>query len=405
MSAARPRLVQEGTPLSFGNEPKTLQGSSNKLLSTSATAKSKFRLVIGGEDDDVELPDDPEQQNHYSYGYNNNSFSNRGGRGGRYGDPARRQGSFKGQPPGRYSGRGYDQDSYSMDTSDRSRLNHSYNESGKRVIKNPKSQGVTQSRFVIGCDSDDAAGEEVSMNDAAGSSSNGMELEDTTTVIVPPTIYNEELHQIERMEGVIPLDGKEPLVVMDGANVAYAYADAMSAVTGTNKREPDYRGLLVAANYFLQWDIRVIIVLPAPWFRLKPRAGDTNSDNALMLTEKVEALNALKDKGLLVAAPPRDDDDAYALTIARREHARAKERGEQGGGHVLSNDMFRDAMARDADLEQWLQREWGRISFAFCDLGTMNDHGQTELDFIPNPRHPMVSDIERKRHAAAAVSS
>ena len=123
-----------------------------------------------------------------------------------------------------------------------------------------------------------------------------------------------------------------------------------------------------------------------------------------MLTEKVEALTALKEKGLLVAAPPRDDDDAYALTIARREHVRAKERGEHGGGHILSNDMFRDAMARgDADLEQWLQREWGRISFAFCDLGTMNDHGQTELDFIPNPRHPMVSEIERKRHAAAAA--
>ena len=277
MSAARPRLVQEGTPLSFGNEPKTLQGSSLKSLSSSGTTKSKFRLVIGGESDDVELPDDPDQQHQYSYGYNNNSFSNRGGRGGgggRYGDPTRRQGSFKGQ----YSGRGgYDQDFYTMDNSDRSHFNHSYHDSGKRIIKNPKSQGVTQSRFVIGGDADDA--EELSMKDAAaaGSSSNGMDLEDTTTVIVPPTIYNEELHQIERMEGVIPLDGKEPLVVMDGANVAYAYADAMSAVTGTHKREPDYRGLLVAANYFLQSDIRVIIVLPAPWFRLKPRAGDTNS--------------------------------------------------------------------------------------------------------------------------------
>ena len=124
---------------------------------------------------------------------------------------------------------------------------------------------------MIGGDSDDA--EELATN-GAGSSSNLMELEDT--VIIPQT-YNEELHQIERMEGVISLDGKEPLVVMDGANVAYAYADAMSAVTGTNKREPDYRGLLVAANYFMQWDIRVLIVLPAPWFRLKPRAGDTSS--------------------------------------------------------------------------------------------------------------------------------
>ena len=252
------------------------------------------------------LPDDPDQQHPYSYGYNNNknnnSYNNNNnsynnndynhhgrGRGGRFGDTNGRQGSFQGPSPGRYNGRGYDRDSYPMDTTRTTRReyddnaynnnvnNHSdrslqsYNDHGRRYIKNPKSQGLTKSRFVIGGDSDDA---EVLATNEAGSSSNLMELEDT--VIIPQT-YNEELHQIERMEGVISLDGKESLVVMDGANVAYAYADAMSAVSGTHKREPDYRGLLVAANYFLQWDIRVLIVLPAPWFRLKPRAGDTSS--------------------------------------------------------------------------------------------------------------------------------
>jgi hypothetical protein len=127
------------------------------------------------------------------------------------------------------------------------------------------------------------------------------------------------------------------------------------------------------------------------------------TDNALMLTEKVEALKMLKEQGLLVAAPPRDDDDAYALTIARRENMRAMQRGE-GGGFVLSNDMFRDAMARDAELEHWLKGGWGRISFAFCDLGTSNDYGERELDFIPNPRHPLVSDVDRARHTAAAAA-
>merc|ERR1712224_970917 len=138
-----------------------------------------------------------------------------------------------------------------------------------------------------------------------------------------------------------------------------------------------------------------LIVLPAPWFRVKAQANDPNKDNALMVTDKVEVLRSLKEKGLLVAAPPRDDDDAYALTIARRERDRAKTRECGGSGYVLSNDMFRDAMARDADMEHWLKEDWGRISFAFCDLGTMNENGQKELDFIPNPRHPMIAEVER----------
>ena len=141
------------------------------------------------------------------------------------------------------------------------------NTSLKRFVKNPKSQGLVQSRFVIGGNSSDDH-----MN-------HGMEIEDvathTTTAISEPDFQ----HLAERMEGVISLDAKEPLVVMDGANVAYAYADAMASPGTMNnvKREPDCRGLQVAANYFLQSGVRVLIVLPAPWFRLKPRAGDISS--------------------------------------------------------------------------------------------------------------------------------
>jgi hypothetical protein len=119
-----------------------------------------------------------------------------------------------------------------------------------------------------------------------------------------------------------------------------------------------------------------------------------------MLTEKVEILKNLKDQGLLVAAPPKDDDDAYVLSIAHRDRVRAKERGQESG-YVLSNDMYRDAMARNPNMEQWLQREWGRVSFAFCDLGSRNDYGQQELDFIPNPRHPMIMEIERQKYFMA----
>jgi len=78
---------------------------------------------------------------------------------------------------------------------------------------------------------------------------------------------------VERMEGVEHHGPKGPLVVMDGANIAYAYADAMSGFHQGNT-EPDARGIQVAAQYFLSMDVRVLVVIPAPWFRAKPRTGD-----------------------------------------------------------------------------------------------------------------------------------
>mmetsp|Transcript_18925 Transcript_18925/g.31322 ORF Transcript_18925/g.31322 Transcript_18925/m.31322 type:complete len:468 (-) Transcript_18925:207-1610(-) len=464
--SARPKLVQEGAPLSSsGGGSSSLSavsnGSSLQAVSSSGQSKSKFRLVIGGEDEDEPLPDDPDQQHGYSRynnegnnyrgggrgggrrlnyyggrggggggrggGYNNNSYRGGGGggrgyrggggrdysnndRGGGYNDHHgyhndQQHGDhhgYEGRYDAAYENHRYDggnNNNYSeYDNNYDHRYNHDH-QPHRKIIKNPKAPGLINSRIVIGGNDDEEH------QDASGGGGGGvdtmismMEVED----IIPQT-YNEELHQIERMEGVISLDAKEPLVVMDGANVAYAYADAMAAASpGGGKREPDYRGLQVAAKHFMSAGVRVLIVLPAPWFRVKPAAGDMNKDNALMLTEKVEALKDLKEQGLLVAAPPRDDDDAYALTIARREKMRAEQRGA-GGGFVLSNDFFRDAMARDPDLEQWLKGEWGRISFAFCDLGTTNDFGARELDFIPNPRHPLVSDVDRQRHTQAAV--
>ena len=117
-----------------------------------------------------------------------------------------------------------------------------------------------------------------------------------------------------------------------------------------------------------------------------------------MLTPQLEVLKDLKSQGLLVAAPPKDDDDAYALTIARREDTRAQHRG--GGGFVLSCDMFRDAINRDetTELRDWLTKGSGngpgRISFAFCDMGSYDDYGDREMDFVPNPRHPLIHWIE-----------
>jgi hypothetical protein len=225
------------------------------------------------------------------------------------------------------------------------------------------------------------------------------------------------LEKIERMEGVEDQGSKPPLVVFDGANVAYAYATAVvglehvsSLAVQAYKPEPDSRGIQVAIRYFRQAGLRVLVVLPTSWFRSKPRPRDSNRNSSMMETPQLEILHDLKAQGLLVAAPPTDDDDAYALLIARREQARAQGRNGQGPGFVLSNDMFRDAAARDptGELKQWLttgsdDHGPGRISFAFCDMGTMDDHGDRVLDFIPNPRHPLVAWVESEHRRVNSI--
>jgi hypothetical protein len=116
----------------------------------------------------------------------------------------------------------------------------------------------------------------------------------------------------------------------------------------------------------------------------------------------------------------KDDDDAYALTIAMRENSRARRR-QHGPAYVLSNDLFRDAQQRDAlqqrqywhvnsgttggstSLKEWLMHGDdpslgpGRISYSFADMGRMDDHGDRQLDIIPNPRHPLVAWIEQQQ--------
>ncbi len=213
---------------------------------------------------------------------------------------------------------------------------------------------------------------------------------------------------IEQMEGVIDQGSKMPLVVLDGANVAYAYAGVMEgknnssleAVSSKNKLEPDVRGIQIATQFFLDAGVRALVVLPQYWFR-----ENSNNRSANSLTQKLEILGDLKAKGLIVASPPTDDDDAYALTISRREEMRSRRppRNGEGPGFVLSNDLFRDAQERDSPngtLKEWLTKGRnadvgpGRISYTFGDMGSMNDRGERVLDFIPNPRHPLIIWME-----------
>ena len=201
----------------------------------------------------------------------------------------------------------------------------------------------------------------------------------------------------ERMQGVVVHSTPLPLVVVDGANVAYAYAQALHPNHNNGRLEPDVRGLAVVAAFFPDQLVRLRVVLPASFVRAKPRTNDPSQNNALMQTDRLEILQTLQRDGKLVPSPPTDDDDAYCLTIAQREIRKGR-----APAFVLSNDFFRDAQARDntGQLKHWLSNGVdastgpGRISYTFCDLGQLDDYGDAVLDLVPNPRHPLIAWME-----------
>lgn len=173
--------------------------------------------------------------------------------------------------------------------------------------------------------------------------------------------------------------------------------------------------------------------------------GNTNDDryrsDALMVTDEVEELRNLRSEGYVCACPPGDDDDAYALALARGEEDRAARSSllnapsgaevdndtmrngndDDGGmamavgttmaleeppppslplgGYVLSNDFFRDAIRRDRSLRSWLDGG-GRISYAFANVGGGGGFGsggeEDGLQFVPNPRNPLIEVLEKR---------
>lgn len=251
--SSRPKLVQEGKPL---EKP-------TPTLATSNASKPKYRLVVGGEDENEPLPDDPEQTQYSSYSSNYSSTYRGGGRGYHRGG---RNYSYRGG--GRYGGYGA----------------RAHGGTRRKIIKNPKAPGLIHSRIVIGKEE----GEEDYPEERIDEEQNHHRIQSMEVEEIIPQTYNAELHSIESMEGVVCLDAKEPLVVMDGANVAHAYADV---ATGKTRGEPDYYGLQVAANYFLEAGIRVLIVLPASWFRVKPQATDANK-GALIYSRDMKQVDA-----------------------------------------------------------------------------------------------------------------
>ena len=87
-------------------------------------------------------------------------------------------------------------------------------------------------------------------------------------------------------------------------------------------------------------------------------------------------------EGLLIATPPGDYDDAYALAYARRH-----------GGILVSNDRYNDAVAtappgkrRDA-LRAWLRARVCTFAFAGAE-------------FLPNPAFTFRAAAEEARGGA-----
>jgi len=251
----------------------------------------------------------------------------------------------------------------------------------------------------------------------------------------------------------MPSPSISPLVVLDGANIAYSYSESINPISSSSslRRQPDPRGIRLVIEYFLKHHCRVQAVVPTSWHQLKPRPGDTyhlknrtrGDSDAKMITDEVEELRNLRQQGFLVAIPPGDDDDAYALALARREDDRLLEqqqhhhRSTSGmqqhkhegmdvddhlqptlplGGYVVSNDMFHDAIRRDENrqyqqqqyihsiplsarpvsLKSWLSKK--RISYSFANVGTPSsdeaDTNEIRLDFIPNPRNELIESID-----------
>lgn len=207
------------------------------------------------------------------------------------------------------------------------------------------------------------------------------------------------------MEGVEDHSIKPPLIVVDGANVAFAYGQAVAGAQriGQQQQEqlpkpvPDVRGLRVVDQFFGQ-HCHVRFVLTQSWLNHR-----NHSD-----PEQTAILQDLQTCGKLVTAPVADDDDAYLLQICQRENA-LRRNTPHGWAYVLSNDHFRDAQQRQPRLTRWLRDGQcgetgpGRISFAFGDLGRIDDHGDPLWDILPNPRHPLVVWIEQQHLSQAMM--
>jgi hypothetical protein len=187
----------------------------------------------------------------------------------------------------------------------------------------------------------------------------------------------------------------------------------------------------VACDYFqsiaLVHNVRILVVLPQSYitnYRYNNINNSSSITNNEYAHEQSLILQQLQQDGYIVTAPSKDDDDAYVLMIAQREHIQrtkhisssssSHQQHPYGNAYVISNDLYRDAQGRDptGQLHIWLtfgtgtnhpdtssnssNTGPGRISYTFCNMGRIDDHGDPIYDIVPNPRHPLIQWIEQQ---------
>ena len=188
-----------------------------------------------------------------------------------------------------------------------------------------------------------------------------MEISDSASSPAPDVEISPPAPSIESAfsEMSVPRDtSNRPLVVLDAANIGWAY--------GKGERF-DVTGVESALSFLGQYNVSIGAFLPAGYLRKKPQEGG-NLQNALMRTDEWERINQLVQRGVLTLVPSGDDDDVYALSYARSNE-----------GYIVSNDWFDNhvkglelAVVRQS-MTSWLAEN--RCSYAFGPNG----------EFILNP--------------------
>ena len=135
------------------------------------------------------------------------------------------------------------------------------------------------------------------------------------------------LHSFEEMVTDQPSQNKRTLVVLDCANIGWAYGESQFLADG----------IRLALDFFKHYEVDVIAFIPSSYVKKKPRDG--SSGNSMMDTEDRQQLETLIRVGDVTVVPAGDHDDVYILSYARSNN-----------GFIVSNDFFIDHIATIDEL-------------------------------------------------------
>jgi hypothetical protein len=183
----------------------------------------------------------------------------------------------------------------------------------------------------------------------------------------PPPEEKRLAKSFEEMVTESPEDRDCLLVVLDGANIGYAFGNGVFIG----------RGLEIAIKYFTELGIQVRAFLPAHIVKSKPRDGTRGNGN--METEDSEIIQQLVSEALLTVVPAGDNDDEYIIEYAR-EH----------NGFVVSNDFFADHV-RSMEIRSIKQSIYHWIADNRCGFTFVGD------EFMPNPGSRLALAVSNRR--------